>query len=371
MRNKYAATLCFGLVVFLAAAACKSGPAPTDTLVPGAADTVQPVPDPNLGPPDAAAAKALDDARTRAENARKQALYLEGRTYFPEDWDAGESRYQSAGEAELSTLGGVKESTAQYNAAADIYDEITRKSLPLYAQAREKDVLEARAGAIEAGIAEVSPERLASADDTARRALAQYQGGDYYAAAESAFLALDLYKALKTGAAIYKIRQEIEEYNLGRYDPDNYALAEGMAAQALEDYDAGRVEKARSTAEDALPRYAGVLATGWAAFAVEQKTAADKERQAALDLKANVAVRNDFNAAAAVYNQGETAFRAKRYQDAVAFYAQSESLFSLARISAADKRRTAEEAIRAAEEKMAESDAAAQNAERILEGGEQ
>jgi hypothetical protein len=325
--------------------------------------------DPNLGPPDEAALNALNAAKARADGARRQALYLEGDSHFPGDWDAAESQYRSAGEqAEKSTLGDVRESANRYNAAAAAYDEITGKALPLYVRAREEEITRARAEAIGAGIAEVSPESLALADDTVQNALARYEGGDYYAAAESAFLALDMYRALKDGAAAYMVRREIGAHDFVKYDAGNYNLAEEALTKAVGDYNAGNIAQARESAAEALLRYQLALDTAWGAFAAERRDAATRERRAALDMKANVAVRNEFNAANDIYTQGETSFRAKRYSAAADFYIQAEPLFVQVTAIAADKRRAAEEAIRTAEEKMVESDENAQNAERILEG---
>jgi hypothetical protein len=368
MKNKMWTGIFLGLIVSLLVVACKTPPQTADTANLTGSEVTS---DPNLGPPDAAAVSALNDAKTRAENARKQAQYLDGQTYFPEDWDAAESQYRAAGEQEASTLGGAREAANKYNAAAGAYDDISRQAIPLYAQAREAEIVQARAGAVAAGIADISPERLAAADTMVRQAYELYQGEDYYSAAESAITAIDMYGALKTGAEGYTLWQEIETYGLGGYDSANYALAVETGLLAVDDYDGGRVEKAQVEGDAALARLKTVLAAGWESFAVERRDAANAERQAALDLKANVAVRNEFNAALAVYNQGETSFRTQRYDDAANLYVQSESMFTLTKNSAADKRRLAEEAIRAAEEKAAQSDITAQNAERIIEGGVQ
>ncbi|MDR2186175.1 MAG: hypothetical protein LBO80_11015 [Treponema sp.] len=366
MKKKMTISILLGLAVLLAA--CKTTPKPADTGA-NLTDTTPTVQDPNAAPPDSAALSSLEDAKNKAENARKQALYLEGQNYFPQDWSSAESLYQAGEQGGRSTLGEVKAAAAQYNAAAAAYDDITRKAIPLYAQAREDEINAARTAAIRSGIADISPDRFAMAEDTRQAAYDLYEREDYYSAAEAAYAAIDQYQVLKTAAGIYEIWDEIDVFDLAKYDSVNYAQAEAAAVQAVADYDSGNTAKAKIGANETLNRLNMVRAAGWEAFAGERRRAANTERQAALDLKANVAVRNEFNAALAVYNQGESAFGSRRYSDAVQYYNQSESMFILTKNSAIEKRRVAEEAIRRAEEKTAESDAAAQNAEKII-GGE-
>jgi hypothetical protein len=367
MKSKYGMGIFFVIVLSLAAACKTTPPAPPAESLSDTPRVV--VSDPNAAPADQASLDALDAARARAENARKQAQNLEGQNYFPEDWNAAETGYRAAGEGPASTVGEARDTAAKYAATAAAYDEIARKSLPLYAWAREVEIIQARTDAINAGIEEVSPERLAAADAVVREAQLLYEGENYYAAADEAFRAVDSFRALAAGAVAYKTWQEIENYDFGKYNRGDYVLVEQAGLQAVEDYDGGRFAEARREAEEVMRRLDRILYTGWESFAVERKAAADRERQAALGLKANVAVRNEFNAALAVYNQGESSIRARNYDIAANMYAQSESMFSLAKTSAELKRRAAEEAVKAAEQKLVESDTAAQNAEKILEGG--
>jgi hypothetical protein len=96
--------------------------------------------------------------------------------------------------------------------------------------------------------------------------------------------------------------------------------------------------------------------------------AAATERQIALDAKANVAVRQDFNSAQALYAQANTAFQAERFDEAVSLYNQSRPMFDAAAREALEKQLIAEEALRIANQRMTESDQTAREAEIILEG---
>jgi hypothetical protein len=362
------------ILISVAALSCKSSPPPAEEPVPAPpppAAAPEPARDPNSEPPDQAALASLEDAKTRAEAARTRAYDFDGPLYYAQDWEAAESQYVLAGDQEkTATLGDVRESMALYNNAADAFDAVFDKALPQYAQLREDTVVAARAAAIKAGIAEASPDRLEAADERTAEALRLYEEEkDYYSAATVVLQAIDMYRALKTGTEAYHTRLEIEDRNFGAYDADNYALADTIGLKALDAYDSSIVEEALVNAEEALLRYDMVLNKAWELYAGERRAAAGTERQAALGLKADVAVKNDYAAAQAVYSRAETLFRSSGYAEASDLYSEAEVLFVAAYGIAAEKRRLAEEAIRTAEAKAAASDEAARNAETILEGG--
>ncbi|MDR2403629.1 MAG: hypothetical protein LBD78_06320 [Spirochaetaceae bacterium] len=372
--------ICFAglsiLLIFLVVISCKSTPPveePPPPPPPAAAEPAPPARDPNLEPPGADALASLEAAKARAEAARTLAYDFDGPLYAAQDWEAAESQYVLAGEQEkVATLGDVNQSIALYTNAADAFDGVFQQTIPQYAQVREDTVVATRDAAIKAGIAEVSPERLKAADDRTAEALRLYEEEkDYYSAAMVVLQAIDMYRALKTGTEAYHTRLEIEERDFGRYDADNYALADTVGLKALDAYDSSDVSDALINAEEALFRYETVLSTAWERYAGERKDAAGAERKAALELKADVAVKGDFSTAQELYNQAETQFRASGYAEASELYSKAETQFIAVRGVAAEKRRLAEEAIKMAEEKAMVSDETARNAETILEGGAQ
>jgi hypothetical protein len=368
----------FGLLLIMGGISCKSAPPPVEEP-PAPVQPLSPEPsiqDPNLGPPDQAALDALAEAQSRAAEARKRASDFGGPQYAAEDWEAAETQYTAAGEQEKTdTLGDVKEAIARYEQAASAFDEVFDRSLPLYAKALEDDILQARAAALDAGIAAISPAHLQQADDTVDKALGLYEAEDYYPAADAAHLALDMFRLLKMGADTYNVWREIEDYGFGSYDPDNYDAANTAALAALNGYDSlgnddtADIKDVLLHAEEAQLGYNMVLGNGWKTYASERQVAAGAERQVALDIKANVAVRDDYGAAQGFYDNAGASFRAERYSEAAELYFRSEFLFASAAGTAAEKRRIAEDAIREAEEKKAASDETARKAEEILGGG--
>jgi hypothetical protein len=350
----------------VACISCKSTPkteAPVPSPEPAPAAPAQP------GGPSQDSLDALNQAKTRADEARKRALDFEGPGYFPGDWEETESQYAAAGKLPGSTNAELQQAASAFNAVAGSYDEIFKKTIPLYAQAREDEIIAARDELIATGLEGTFPEYLRKADDIALAALNQYEAQDYYAARDTAAAALNEYQALKTGADAYLTRQEILKRNFAAYDPENFSRAEEIALSALDDHEAGNTGSARDKAEEALLRYNLALANGWAAFALVQRDTAAEERQRALDAKANVAVKETFDKAERLFTEGTAFLKDENYESAANQFNVSIGGFRAATEAAEEKRRIAEEIIREAEEKIHESDETARQAELIIEGG--
>jgi hypothetical protein len=368
MKNRYMTVFLWLIPVLFFVFACKSTPKQTEAPPPPPAAETPPAPV-TPGAPTQAALDALNQAIARAENSRKKASDFESPSYFPSDWEAAEDQYNSAGKLARNTTDEVQQAAARYNSVADTYDDLFGKTIPLFAQAREDEIVSARNEVVATGLSDTFPDYLLEVDRIVAQAVAQYEGEDYYAARDSAYLARDKYQALKIGADAYLKRQEIVDRDFIAYDPENFDKADGIGLAALHDYQSGNIEQARNEAEEAELRYNLVLNTGWASYAADRGAAAGVERQKALDLKANVAVKDEFNAATDIYNRAGASLKAEKYEDAAILYTQSEARFIVIGQTAAEKRREAEEALRAAEQKMMESDETAKRATLILEGG--
>jgi hypothetical protein len=348
-----------------AAAAPESAPTAEPAPAPEPPAPTPEPPAPEL--PTKAALDALDEAISRAESARKRAGDFGAASRFPGYWTGAEADYAAAGNRR-DTPAEVRETQAKYDALADRYDELFRKTIPLYAKDREEEVLAARDAAIAAGINDLYPQYLLDADTTALDAEAKYEAEDYYAADEGSLLALEQYRGLKPGTEAYKLRQEIVDRDFSGYDQDNFSRADELLLASFNHYGEKNAATARKEADEALSRYNVVLRAGWAGFAGKLQALAQSERQKALNEKANVAVRGDFSETEKVYNQGNTAYRAGKYQEACPLYENSAASYTILTRTAIEKRRTAETAIDKAEKKVMESEMVVQNAELILEG---
>ena len=201
---------------------------------------------------------------------------------------------------------------------------------------------------------ELAPEYLWQADDAALAAFDKWDAGDYDGAKEGVDLAALMYETLRTGVEAYVLREELASDTLN-FDHNAYWQADEIGLAALDKWDAGDYEGAKADAETALLRYAisGAVA----------------ERQRALDARADVAVRQEFNAAQSLYDRAYNAYQWQDFTEASIRYRQSLLLFRQAARIADERRRSAEEALRRAAQRFQESDETARNADAILEGG--
>ena len=355
------------LLFLLISISCKSTPTP-DTARP-AQETERPVQTPQppqpvqppQPPPPQQVQETPSELLNRIEEARRWGIDFESPAYFPSEWEAIEARYAAARE--------TPQSAEEYNAIADAYEDIFRKTIPLYAQAREDEIMAVRRELISTGFTRHFPEYLRKADDIALSANNLYEGGIYYRARDTAAEALSEYETLLAGAKIFLVRQEIIEHGFVIHDPENFNKADEEGQTALDEYDAGNKEAAMAKAQDALILYNIVLETGWRMSVAEYRAAAIAEKELALEEKANVASRDLYQGADSVFNQAERHLTSRNYRNAALSYIDSKERFAASRHDTEVRRLRALDAIRLAEEKIEESNETAIGAERIIEGG--
>jgi hypothetical protein len=432
MRNKYYLTLLLvaGVVFFWS---CKSTgtvtEVPPETPPTPEAPPAAGAPQPPAGP-DQAALDALDAAIARAEKERRLASDFQAPSYLPAEWSSAEADYRSI-QADRTSTAGAQDAEQRYRAIADRYHEIFQHAVSLYAADIADELQKARDQLIAAGIEDLAPDYLDIADQAVLDAEDSYLAEDYYAAGDKALEALDRYRTLgvaleayqvreeviaagiedlaseyliiadvaaldlddafhaeayrsleteagevrdryqtlKVGLDAYALRKEVLQRDFADFDRNNFTRADETLLGAVDAYEAGAVSSALNGAGESKAIYNGVLGTGWAAYAAQLRTLAQRERRNALDAKANVAVRDDFSRVDQTYNQAESAYNSRVYANAADLYIRAESGFVEVILAAEVKRRIAQVALETAEKKLVESENTALDAERILEGG--
>jgi len=301
----------------------------------------------------------LDAAVARAEEARKKAADFEGPSYFPGEWEAAEAQYAGAGNAKTP---------AAYNTAADAFDSVFGLTIPLYAQAREDEIMALRNSLVAAGVRAFFPDIFALADKTALSAQEQYKAQDYYTAKSTAAQALLMYQIMNNAHNALLVQREIKGREFEAYDADNFKLAGEILNDAMAAYQAGNYSMAQENANEALIRYNLVLSVGWATYAEIRFSMAETERKAALDIKANIAVRDLFTEADSIYKTSVDFYESQQYEEASKQFINSETMFVTASALASEKRYNAAEAIKEAHEKVEKSNETARQAEILIKG---
>jgi hypothetical protein len=222
---------------------------------------------------------------------------------------------------------------------------------------------------IAAGIDDLAPEYLDIADDAALDLDDAYYAAEYRMLEADTLKVLDQYLTLKVGLEAYAVREEVVQRDFTSFDQDSFNRADETLLAAADSYEAGAVSNALNGAGESKAIYTGILGTGWTAYASQLRTLTQRERQNALDAKANVAVRDDFSRIDQTYNQAESAYGSGAYDNAADLYARAESGFVEVILAAEAKRRVALAALDNVGRKLVESENTALNAERFLEGG--
>ena len=267
------------------------------------------------------AQKALDAAIARTEKSRQQAMDVDGQTYFANDWRAAEAKNQSAKSARKNTVDEIKAATALYVSAADAYDDIANKSRTRFTQ--DKD---AASKALQDAVNRANQSRRAASD-----ARAQSNFPNEWRNAETKNQAATNAKR----GTIAEMKAAVPLYN--------------AAADAYDDL-------VRRGASEGNQR---AMTTA--------KELADKERQAAIDAKAPIAVPTEYNRAEILYQQAMTDFNAKTFAPATDRFNQSAQLFAASTKAAETKRGQAESALTKAKERAAASVALATSVGQALE----
>ena len=361
MKVKYAGLVLLGVLILTFAVSCKSAPPP---------EVVPPPPEKEVL--DEASLKALEAAEDRALAAQKLISDFNGNTAFPDDWKSATALLAEADRRKTtSTNQEIKDSTERYINAAKAFEGMTGKTMERYYGIREAALVSARNEAVAAGADELIPEFLGNADAKTASAVKKYEAADYYGARAEADNALTMYGLLKSGLEAYDIRYALAERNFEEYDPVNIAKADDTLRDAANAYTAGDFKTTKEKIEAAKAAYTESTKIAWLSFAAEKGAEAADGRQMALNERANVASRQEFNAAQDMFNRANAAFRDQRFNEAASGFEESIKRFEAVVIATRLKRAAAEQALEKANQKMAESDEKARSAEIILEGGEE
>ena len=211
--------------------------------------------EPQAAGPSQAALQLLNTARSNAEEARKRAIDFECPEYFPGDWYAIEAQFAAAGSLPITTDAEVQYAAAAFNAAANRYNALFRRTIPLYAQAWEDKIIFARDEFLAGGLRNLFPGYLRRTDEMAVFALSLFTSGIYHGARDTAAKALQRYNVLTLASGVYLTRERIIAGGFAVYDHENFAKAENAVLAALDEMGVQNYETAITYGEAALFHY--------------------------------------------------------------------------------------------------------------------
>jgi len=336
-------------------------------------------------------------AAARVERSRRDAVAVEGETHFPRDWERAEAQNTAGRNAPRTTVAETMAAAAQLNSAADGFDSIAERSGPIFTRARDDagtalqaamaraDSSRQAAVAVEAQTFFPAEWRSAEAQNTAARR-ARRNTPEEMRSATALFVATadsfddiarrsgpvftaqnnqanqELQNAIQLAA---QARRRAEATDVATNLPRDWRNLETRHRNA-ENARRGTIAEMRNATslfngvagafDDIVQRNVRFAEENQAA-AVAARAAAERERQAAIDARANVAAVDDFNRANATFQQALTAFNAREFVAARNQYNQSANQFIASAREAERRRRLADATVEEARRRSAESTA--------------
>jgi tetratricopeptide (TPR) repeat protein len=146
-------------------------------------------------------------------------------------------------------------------------------------------------------------------------------------------------------------REIIAKHNLNTYFPDEYTKAESDFSQGEQNYDKDNA-KAKKDFDSANALYQQIIHDAYPLYVDSEKTGVDSEREKAVDIKANVAVKDDFAKADEEYQTALSLSKEGKYEEALDHLNQAKTLFEGAYNAAKEKHDKARNSIDSAQDRI-------------------
>jgi hypothetical protein len=348
-------------------ASCASKPkAPEAAPAPAAQAPAAPAVEPTPAAP-TVSQDDLDKLLAEAKELKKKAFDLKLFEVLPDDYKAADAIL--AGGQKAYDEKKADEAKSGLESAISAYKDLISRGIIEIAQAKRKEAEDIKSTAVKAGADSSQSERFGAGEETFQAAdalLGESKAEESIPGFEKARLYYEL--AWKRAAAT-ELRQGIEDKGYAQWDSGNFQLAD-TKYQAEEGFWASDNEADRAAGVDALDeailRFNLVVQKGRETAVSASKEKTDAEKQRSEDIKADVAAKEQYEAALELYKEGESQSAAKEYEAAVDAYDHSGTGFSEAYEIAAEKRAKAEAAMKAAGEAASESLRKAEEADSLL-----
>jgi hypothetical protein len=305
---------------------CASAPPKEATASPPEPKTVPAAETPAAAPADKQDRSALDALRAKAGELRKKAFDLGLKSVLPDDYAAADKVFADGAAAYGKDDAA---STASFTDAASRFQALLGRGLPLLAASERKKAEAQR----EASLGKKANERFASllsvADSGFEKPKASEAAADYEAAIAGYRESTRAYAILGRLCDALSVRDYIVARDLAKWDSSNWSLAEAKY-QASQGQFAADAKASSESAEEAYLRYGVARDTGLSYYASDRKKASETERERASGIKSQVAVKDEFDAAAALYAKAEASNAGKDYEASASLYDQAASAFGKA-----------------------------------------
>jgi hypothetical protein len=320
--------LCLGFGIMAAVSvlffACATPPKPSPAL----AEPVKPAAPAQPAAAPAAPAKeavaAPDALKAQATDLRKKAFDYGLKDVLPDDYAAAEASY-SAGSSSYGVDNAA--SGKSFGDAIAKYQDLIKRGLPIVVANAKAQASKLRDTAVQKKAGDLFPDLFASAEADFSKPQSAESSGDYDSALTgyraSALEYQVLYKLCDASGA----RTFLVSRDLAKWDPSNWSLAEAKygSSQGLFKQDA---HASNDAVDEANLRYGVVRTTAYEYYAADRKKASETERDRAAGIKADVAVKDEYAAALALYAKAASDNDAKDYEASSAEFDSAATAFA-------------------------------------------
>jgi hypothetical protein len=267
-----------------------------------------------------------DAERAEAAALRTRAFELGAKEVLPEDYAAAEKAFAAGGASygvdNAASALSFKDASSKYSALID-------KALPLLSSSARDKAEKLRALASDKGAASSFAEQWALAEANLAPARAAEGSKDYEAAIHGYRAASKDYEALYKLCDAKAAREYIVARDLAKWASSQWTQAEAKYQAALELFPKDSAS-AIASVDEALLRYGLARSTALEYYAGDRKKASETERDRAAGIKTEVAVKDEYAQAAALYDKAQAAQDSKDYESSSALYDRAAGAFTTA-----------------------------------------
>jgi hypothetical protein len=173
----------------------------------------------------------------------------------------------------------------------------------------------------------------------------------------------------KEYAEAKSLKARVDQNGLGEFVPEDYKQAEARLQEGEAAYNKDNA-KAKASLDQAIAAYNTVISKGFPLKTDKSRKDVEVVKANADGLKAPVAMKDDYAAALAKYNDALAAQKAGDYEKAIGLFAEAKPMFEQVVAKTQEKKATAEAALQAAQNSQADSEQKAKDADAQIKSGQ-
>lgn len=166
-----------------------------------------------------------------------------------------------------------------------------------------------------------------------------------------------------------KLKAQADKYTLADYAPDEYSQAEQKLKEGKATYKTDNASSKKSL-DEAIVDYEAVMAKGFPLLTEKKKEDTEAIVKQAESIKAQVAMKEEYEAARTKYDQALAAQNAGEYEQAVALFDEAKLLFQDLYEKTKAKKERAEQAMGSSEESIKDFEEQARAGDEEIQTGQ-